>query len=416
MKHRFEKNNNYFTICIYIFVTVLLCIIVNAVIGNWDNTKSLIGKVMNMLSPFIIGMFIAYMINPMPKFINGKLMKPLFKGKFKKFRDVSSVLLSYVIVIGAVSTIIFYIIPQIMDTLAQIGGLVNSAQTGYASIMEKLEAFENRHPELDLSPITNLLQEIPNKVAQIFSDSIPVIISTIYTKSMSVVSGILNFVIAIMVSVYMLLDKSRLINSAKRIVYAIMGEKKGDIFIYETGKCNEIFGNFIIGKTIDSLIIGILCFILMKIAGLPYALIISIIVGITNMIPYFGPFIGAIPGILLLLLVDFSYGLVFGIMILALQQFDGLYLGPTILGESTGIRPLWIIFAITVGGFVAGPAGMFLGVPIVAVIAYLLDKALKRKLEMKNIDFEKDEETGIMRRKEKKRIEKKETALVEIKK
>ena len=137
----------------------------------------------------------------------------------------------------------------------------------------------------------------------------------------------------------------------------------------------------------------------MKITGLPYALIVSIIVGITNMIPYFGPFIGAIPGILLLLMVDFSYGLVFAIMIFALQQFDGLYLGPTILGESTGIRPLWIIFAITVGGFVAGPLGMFLGVPTVAVIAYLSERFLNKRLAKKKIEFIVDEETDIITRK-----------------
>lgn len=399
MKHRFEKNSKYFTICVYAFITVVLCIIVSAAIEHWGSITEVIGKVMEAVSPFIIGMFIAYLINPLAKFLNIKVLKPICKSKFKKFRNVASVLVSYVIVIGVVSTIMFYIIPQIMDTLKQIGSFVNSAQNGFTKVMNMIEAFEDKHPSIDLSPIEKIVEDVPKQIAEVFSSSIPVIISKVYDTSMSLVSGILDFVIAVIVSIYMLLDKSRLINSSKKIIYAMLGERNGDIFIKESGKCNEIFGNFIVGKTIDSLIIGILCFFLMKVTGLPYALIISIIVGVTNMIPYFGPFIGAIPGILLLLMVDFSYGLVFGIMIFALQQFDGLYLGPTILGESTGIRPLWIIFAITVGGFVAGPLGMFLGVPTVAVLAYLFEKLFDKRLKKKKIEFITDEETGIITRK-----------------
>ncbi len=413
MKHKFEKNNKYYSICIYAFVTVLLCILASAAIEKWGTIKDVIDNVLDAISPFIIGMFIAYLINPLAKAINYKVMKPLCKAKFKKFRNVFSVLVSYVIVISAVATIIFYIVPQIMDTVKQIGSFVNSAQNGLTKFVNMIEAFEDKHPGIDLSPVMNVMEDIPKQVAEVFSSSIPVIISTVYDTSMSFVSGILEFVIAIIVSIYMLLDKSRLINSSKKIIYALLGERNGDIFIKESGKCNEIFGNFIVGKTIDSLIIGILCFILMKITGLPYALIISIIVGVTNMIPYFGPFIGAVPGILLLLLVDFAYGLVFGIMILALQQFDGLYLGPTILGESTGIRPLWIIFAITVGGFVAGPLGMFLGVPIVAVIAYLFEKICNKRLAKKKIEFITDEETGIITRKVELIETKKEVMVVE---
>lgn len=399
MKHRFEKNNKYYTICVYAFITVVLCIIVSAGIEHWGRIKELVGKVFDAISPFVIGAFIAYLINPLAKFLNTKILKPLCKSKFKRFRNVTSVLVSYVIVIGVVSTIMFYIVPQIMDTLKQIGNFVNSAQNGITKVINMIEAFEEKHPAIDLTPVMKIMEDIPKQVAEVFSGSIPVIISTIYDTSMSLVSGILDFVIALIVSIYMLLDKSRLVNSSKKIIYALLGERNGDVLIKESAKCNEIFGNFIIGKTIDSLIIGILCFILMKITGLPYALIISIIVGITNMIPYFGPFIGAIPGVLLLLMVDFSYGLVFGILIFALQQFDGLYLGPTILGESTGIRPLWIIFAITVGGFVAGPLGMFLGVPTVAVIAYLSERFLNKRLAKKKIEFIVDEETDIITRK-----------------
>ena len=149
---------------------------------------------------------------------------------------------------------------------------------------------------------------------------------------------------------------------------------------------------------IDSLIIGVLCWIAMTVLNIPYALVISVIVGITNMIPYFGPFIGAIPGVVLLIIVDIKFAVIFGILIFILQQFDGLYLGPKILGESTGLRPIWIIFAITVGGWLAGVVGMFLGVPVVAVISFLIDRSLKLRIKKKNIVFEEDKETGILSR------------------
>ena len=139
---------------------------------------------------------------------------------------------------------------------------------------------------------------------------------------------------------------------------------------------------------IDSFIIGILCAILMTILRLPYVLLISVIVGVTNMIPYFGPFIGAVPGIVVILCISPIKALIFGIMILCLQQFDGLILGPKLLGNSTGMKPIWIIFAITIGGKFFGVAGMFLGVPVVATLSYLAEQYIRRRLKAKNLSMD----------------------------
>ena len=176
---------------------------------------------------------------------------------------------------------------------------------------------------------------------------------------------------------------------------------RGSDFVYEKGKITKkltnpetevdasgagdgFFSVFISGKTLDSIIIGILCFIFMTILRLPYALLISVIVGVTNMIPYFGPFIGAVPGAFIILLIDPIQMLIYLLLILVLQQFDGLYLGPKILGDSTGLRPIWIIFAITIGGAVGGFIGMFLGVPCVAVIAFLTGRWVENRLQQKS--------------------------------
>lgn len=398
MKHKFTKNNKYYTISIYVIATVLIATIGIKVITNWQGTISLFENVIGVLTPFLVGFFIAYIINPLSKLINQKILKPIFRGKSLKLRKVISVFVSYIIVFGAIITVMFYIIPQIVDTLSQITSFIDTAQTGYNKLIAELREIEAKNPSWNLAPVYEFIENVPNLVGDFIKDSLPNIVPQIFTTSMSVISGVIDGLIAIIVSIYMLIDKPHLINNSKKFVYVVFGIHRGDKIIATAGECNKIFGDFIIGKMIDSTIIGILCWIIMTVLELPYALVISVIVGITNMIPYFGPFIGAVPGVVLLLIVDIKFALIFGILILALQQFDGLYLGPKILGESTGLRPIWIIFAITVGGWAAGVVGMFLGVPVTAVIAYLLEKYMNGHIARKAIEFETDEETGIMER------------------
>lgn len=391
MNHKFSKNNKYYTIALYTIAVVTVCSLIIRVIMNWESTSSTISHALKVLYPFLFGLLIAYFLNPLSKVLDHFLNR-FFKDRHSGIRKGLSILLSYIIVLGLIITVLFYIIPQIIDSLTQITSFINSAQSGYNQFMDKVLELESTHPEWDLSGINDAMEEIPDKIINIITKAIPTIIPTIYNTSMSLISGFLNVIIAIIVSVYMLIDKNRLIFNAKRVIYAIFGQKTGDKLLHTGSECNRIFSSFIIGKLIDSLIIGILCFIAMSILKLPYALIISVIVGVTNMIPYFGPFIGAVPGILLLLFVSFKYALIFTVLIIVLQQFDGLYLGPKILGESTGLRPLWIIFAITVGGSIAGVLGMFLGVPTLAVIAYILNYFIEKRLHKYGIFFLQKEE------------------------
>lgn len=391
MNHKFSKNNKYYTIALYTIAVVTICSLIIRVIMNWESTSSTISHALKVLYPFLFGLLIAYFLNPLSKILDHFLNR-FFKDRHPGIRKGLSILLSYIIVLGLIITVLFYIIPQIIDSLTQITSFINSAQSGYNQFMDKVLELESTHPEWDLSGINDAMEEIPDKIINIITKAIPTIIPTIYNTSMSLISGFLNVIIAIIVSVYMLIDKNRLIFNAKRVIYAIFGQKTGDKLLHTGSECNRIFSSFIIGKLLDSLIIGILCFIAMSILKLPYALIISVIVGVTNMIPYFGPFIGAVPGILLLLFVSFKYALIFTVLIIVLQQFDGLYLGPKILGESTGLRPLWIIFAITVGGSIAGVLGMFLGVPTLAVIAYILNYFIEKRLHKYGIFFLQKEE------------------------
>ena len=393
-----KRRNRFFGMGMYIVVLAAIITCVIKLIWNWEETSSLIGHFFSIIFPFLLGLFIAYIINPLVEFLNRKVFAGIFRIKSKKIRKAFAVLIAYALVITIITTCMFYIIPQIIESLTQLTTFIETAQTGYNKIVGFLEDLNKEYPEWKVNTVITFINDIPSHIENYLGDFVVTAIPMVYTTSMSVIMGILDVIIAVIVSVYMLFDKPKLINNAKRLVYALLPEKKADRLLVVSAECNKIFGNFIIGKMIDSIIIGCLCWIIMTIIGIPYALVISVIVGITNMIPYFGPFIGAIPGALLLLIVDFYYALIFVILIIVLQQFDGLYLGPKILGESTGLRPIWIIFAITVGGSLAGVVGMFLGVPVVAVIAYLSDEAMDKKLKKKNVEFETDPETDIISR------------------
>jgi predicted PurR-regulated permease PerM len=201
----------------------------------------------------------------------------------------------------------------------------------------------------------------------------------------SFIKWVINIIIGLIVSVYLIYDKDNFISGTKKVLKAILPDKIYDTTMTTLGYVDKIFGGFMIAKIIDSILVGILTFIILAIFKIPYALIIAVIVGITNIIPYFGPFIGAIPCAVLLLLIDPAKSLTFTILILLIQQFDGNILGPKLIGNRTGIKSFWVLFSILLFGGLFGFVGMIFGVPVFAVIysvfANLLNKKLAKKKE-----------------------------------
>lgn len=362
----------------YIVALVAIIAIIFLMIANWGVVLAVIGKFLTILMPFILGFFFACFINPLVKRVHSLLnrMKP---GKGEKIKKAFSVIISYVVVIGVITVLLIYIIPQIK---ASIGELGNTIQDGYQYMITHQKELNEKIPFIGLGGGIEYIKEFAYK--KIMSNGSE-IIPYVYHVSSSLLTMSYNVLMGLVISIYIILDMKKLKRSARKVVYALSPKKK-EQEVWETMKqCSHIFNGFLIGKMIDSLIIGILCLIAMSILKLPYALLLSLIVCITNMIPYFGPIIGAIPGVMIYLFIDIRYAFIFALMILILQQFDGLYLGPKILGDQTGIKPLWVIFGITVGGAYFGVMGMFLGVPVVAVIMYLLQLFLDKKLKKKNI-------------------------------
>lgn len=382
---KFTWNIKYLTICLYAVLVVLASVLIIKAVIDWDNVMHHIKGAMNVLSPFLWGAFIAFLINPLVKLFDNKIfgkIKPL--KKHEKPRKMLSLLISYLLVILVVVIMFVYLLPQIGTSLTEI---VNQVPGWIAEINNGLLKFEEEHPDFDYNIINDFFNSITPQLMDFSKNVVTNVVPVIFTTSISVVKGLLNVLIAFIVSVYMVSDKKLLARGFKRVLYSVASEKAGDMIMETLRECYHIFSQFVLGKTVDSFIIGWICFFLMTILRLPFTPIVSLIVGITNMIPYFGPFIGAVPGIVLILMVDPIKAIIFTVLIIVIQQFDGLYLGPRILGETVGLRPLWIIFAITVGGSIGGVVGMFLGVPVVAVFAYLMDKLLNKLVRKKNVDI-----------------------------
>ncbi|MGN0294141.1 MAG: AI-2E family transporter [Lachnospiraceae bacterium] len=380
--HRFAYNSKYYTICIYTVVTVFICAVIVRAIFMWESTSTAVHNIMGWTLPYLMGIFLACLLYPLVVFLE----KHVFLGMVEKHQGLGkglSILLTYVIFLGVIIMVIGVIIPQVWQSILD---LATAVPGWYGRTMDLLVELNEQIPEIDFDFITKKFQEFGNaflsssKIQQQLQD----ILMTVVSTSVSVVAVFLDFLIALIVSVYLLIDLNRIGRTSKKILRAFVSDEMTGKIIRISKECYDIFSSFVSGKMVDSLIIGILCFIAMNLLRLPYALVISVVVGVTNMIPYFGPFIGAVPGCFILLMVSPVKMLIFLILILVLQQFDGLYLGPKILGDSTGLRPAWIIFSVSAGGVVCGVLGMFLGVPVVAVIGHLINIWIDYRLEKRN--------------------------------
>lgn len=388
-KNRFESNQRYFTICIYTVFVILAACVIFRVIFHWDSTVVLIKNFLSSMSSFIIGILIAFIVSPLVNYIHDKLLTEILQMDNKKVKKVLSILFAYIIVLGFIAVCLVYIIPQLIASLSELSANIPVMYTTFSTWLRELSY------EMDFinnNTVNRIINNMTPKIMEFSTALASRLIPLLYSTSVAVIRWLIMIIIAVVVSVYLLSDKKIIFGTVKKILYAFLDEKTAKRVIEISKNCNAIFTGYIIAKAIDSLIIGLLCFFIMNVLQLPYTVLISVIVGVTNMIPYFGPYIGAVPGIFILTVLKLKYGIIFAVMILILQQFDGLILGPRLLGDSTGVRPILILFAITFGGAYMGVAGMFLGVPVVAVIQYLFTLLLDRKLKEKQVMMDVEQE------------------------
>lgn len=383
-KNRFTPDHRIFTICIYAIVTTTICAAIVRCIWNWRETSSTLSSLLSNLSPFLVGFFIAYIMSNLTTSIEKHFFIHTLKLQSNKFTVIFSLVIAYTFVLSLIGASLFFIIPSLIESLTEIA---NSIQGWYDNLIILLNTINSHLPEGAGESINKLITENSEQYIKLAQDGITKILTNlvpnIATASYSIIKMCFNLFVAVIVSIYMIIDKNRLTKSFYRLIFAVFKPRKAEYIKRIVNEANDIFSGFIIGKTIDSLIIGILCLVILNLfdIGGSYKIIISIFIGITNMIPYFGPIFGAVPCFIIILLsVSPKQSLIFLIIILILQQFDGNILGPYILRDKTGLRPILIIFAITIGGWLGGPIGMFLGVPCVAVLSKIITERIDIKL------------------------------------
>ncbi len=339
--------------------------------------KAVLYEIMSVLQPFIVGFVIAYLLNTPINYCEKKLFQ-----KFKNPR-IPSLITVYLIALVAIAVLLQLIIPQVGDSVANlIGNLSSYLENVNVMAQDIIERFH-----LEEEGLTDLVadyQTIINRAAEFITVSVP----NLLNLGIAVGNGLVTALTALIASIYMLAGKDRFVAQMKKLVFALFPVKRSSRILDVAKRANYIFVSFINGKIIDSAIIGVLCFGLTLLLRIPYPELVSVVVGITNVIPFFGPFIGAVPCLMILLMVNPWAALRFLIMILALQQFDGNILGPKILGNSTGLSALWVLVGIVVGGGLFGFMGMLLGVPTFAVLYSLVREWSNRKLMEKGIDAE----------------------------
>ena len=385
----------YISLAVLVFVLFCCCTMFFFMIYRYNGVSKGWDTIMKVLQPITFGLVIAYLINPIMKFFEKHLLHFLEPRvqKEKKCRKIARSIATGGAVVVFVLIVILLFAMMIPQLISSISGMVNSLPKQVDSFIDWFNGLTNSDNEIIQSLETNMMDMVTyleNWVKESFLPNIQTYITSITSGVINMVKVLMNAIIGLIVSVYVLMTKEKFIGQSKKIVYAIFKPVRGNVIIDTFRKSNEIFGGFISGKLLDSAIIGVLCYVGTSIIGTPYAILVSVIVGVTNVIPFFGPYLGAVPCFLLILLVDPIQSLYFLIFILILQQFDGNILGPKILGNSTGLSAFWVVFSILIAGGLFGIPGMLLGVPTFAVIYYIISMVVNRKLRKKQLPTDTD--------------------------
>ena len=385
----FKNKNKYLYYGLTAFLVIAASILFYYIIFHFAEVTEGIKSFFKTTEAIIFGLVIAYLLTPILNYIENKIFKRhLQQEKNQKRIRVISIIITLVIFLGLLYGFFRLIIPEIASSISKI-------RASYSVYQHNFEIWFNdilkKYPDLEKDISVNYAKYSEMFWTYFQESIIPKLddwVKILTTGVFSAFRIIFNFVIGIIMSVYLMYNKEAFSGRAKKIVYALMKKSSANIFIHNVRYTNKTFINFFVGKIIDSIIIGFICYILTMIMGVPYALLISVIIGVTNVIPLFGPFIGAIPSAFLVLMEDPKKCLYFIIMIIILQQFDGNILGPKIIGSSTGLSGFWVIVAITLFGAWFGLIGWIIGVPLFAVIYTTIKAYVNAKLQDKELETE----------------------------
>ena len=396
MRRHFRWDKKYLYWGVTAFCVIAAAILFYMALNYLPLLRQGLASLLHILSPFIWGLVICYLLTPFMRLVEKKLFGPLSKKLYKnskrsdgsRFARSMSVLLSELFLLAILTALVCLIIPQLYSSLQNMVAnspmYIETASRWATQLLEDFPEIEQYVSQTLGQVNTSLMDWIQNTVLPKLGSLISNVTSGVYYAIM----GVYNLVIGIIVSVYVLSNLEQFGASAKRILYSVFSVDIAKKILEGLEFTDRTFMGFINGKLLDSAIIGLICYIVCSILRMPYALLVSVIVGVTNIIPFFGPFIGAVPSSIIILLVNPVKCLIFIAFIILLQQLDGNIIGPKILGSSVGINGFWVMFSIILGAGLFGFWGMLLGVPVFVIIYAVITGSVTRKLKRSDLPWE----------------------------
>ena len=386
---KFKRSEKYASISFYAVITVLVTALIALVFFKFDTVRSVFKTITTAMAPITYGFVIAYLCNPLVKFFETKVLK--FKKSKKdraKLKRALSIVIAYVIVFAIIAAFFLLLIPQITDSFATLSdkmdGYITSTKNIIDDLTESVRDFFKEHESLGKLIDIN---KISDSVKGFFSN-IPTYLQSIanylYSAALDIISGLKNLLIGIFISIYMLYSKEKLCAQIKKLLAAVTSRRTYLNIVSLTRFTDRAFGGFLTAKILDSIIIGLVCFIIYGILGFNFYPLMAVVLAVTNIIPIFGPFIGGAIILVILFITQPSKILLFIIIEIIIMQVDGNIIAPKIMGETTGLSAMWVMIAITVSGSLFGLPGMLLGVPAFAVIYSLLRELSENRLKRKN--------------------------------
>lgn len=400
---KFKPEKKYFHIGLTLFLTAVAIMVAYFLFFRIEQIKAWFDKINGILAPVFYGFILAYLMAPLLNAIERKFTRPLFdkegwfNGKPKKDKNIRtvSVILTLLIVIMVLYLFFVSVIPQLITSVST---LVSQYSVYTQNLLAWFDSLFEKNPQI-AKALSGLIESNYDETKDFLNDMVlPAvkkfgsedsgILSSVTGSIFKILSFLWNIIIGFVVSIYVLAGKEKFVQGSNRICYAFLETSSANKFIDSLRFMHHTFINFLSGKVLDSVIIGVICYICCLIMKMPFPLLISVIIGVTNIIPFFGPLIGAIPSTLIILLVDPKKALTFVIFVIILQQIDGNFIGPKILSQSTGVTSFWIIFSITLFGGLWGVIGMIIGVPVTAVLISFVDRLTRNKLIKKELPTE----------------------------
>lgn len=397
---KYNKSRKFSIIARYAFLVIAAAILFYLCLVHFADIGNTFFTVVGYIQPIWIGLILAFLINPLMKLLENRFLPWAFRKKLKSswYRTLG-ILIAYLIMALVFFFFIILVIPRLTQSLADLTNNLIAAipqiNPTYEAIKQSIttsEFVENLGIE---STVVSFFDSFVGDL-QVFlkelSQQLPQMITSLFNGILSTISSVVNVILGVIISVYFLTGKEKLLAQCRKICVAIFPERASNVILDTAKDANRILSGYVIGALIDAVIVGVLCFILMNIFGIAreYSVLVSLIIACTNVIPYFGPFLGGIPSFLLIFVQNPRQALFFAILIVVLQQIDGNIIAPKIQEGNTGLPALWVIFGIMMFGGILGIPGMFIGVPLFAIIYSLISRYINYRLRLK----EKSTETA----------------------